>query len=334
MAAPLQSWRQFRSKRPLVLRIVSIGIGLLVIIALIIVGYQFDWTGFGGYTQVTTAHTLSGPSIGTVIRTEVSQPGKALWDWLQLLIIPLVLAVGALLFNFATTRSEQKIALDRQREELFQKYLDCMSDLLLKENLRTSARDAEVRKFARVRTITLLFQLDARRISYVFAFLDDAELMSHKKGEESIVSFCDANLEKVNFSGANLRGANLEQANLEGANLSRANLQWANLSLADLEGADLSGAYFYESNLWGARLEGANLSRAFIGASLSHADLTSANLANAVFPGIGASSFDEADLSRANLRGARVLTNVKLEEALEKAKSLKGATMPDGSIHP
>ncbi len=39
--------------------------------------------------------------------------GKTLWDWLQLLIIPLVLAVIALLFNRATTRTEQKIAAER-----------------------------------------------------------------------------------------------------------------------------------------------------------------------------------------------------------------------------
>ncbi len=39
--------------------------------------------------------------------------GKNLWDWLQLLIIPLVLAVIALLFNRATTRTEQKIAAER-----------------------------------------------------------------------------------------------------------------------------------------------------------------------------------------------------------------------------
>jgi len=97
-------WQQIKQHR------VAIGVSgvvLVVAIALIIAGYWFDWTGFNGYNQVTTAHTLSGPSAGTVVRTEVYQPGKSLWDWLQLLIIPVVLAVGALLFNLATTRTEQ-----------------------------------------------------------------------------------------------------------------------------------------------------------------------------------------------------------------------------------
>src|SRR6266487_5615358 len=61
--------------------------------------------------------------------------GKTLWDWLQLLIIPLALAVIALLFNLANSRTErqiakdrykqdQQIALDKQREDLLQTYLD------------------------------------------------------------------------------------------------------------------------------------------------------------------------------------------------------------------
>jgi len=65
---------------------------------------------------------------------------------------------------------DQNLALDKQREDLLQIYLDRMSELLLKEKLRSSAVNTEVRNVARVRTITILFQLDSRRIGYVFAF--------------------------------------------------------------------------------------------------------------------------------------------------------------------
>jgi uncharacterized protein YjbI with pentapeptide repeats len=104
-----------------------------------------------------------------------------------------------------------------------------MSDLLLKENLRSSAVDAEVRKFARVRTITLLFQLDARRIGYVFAFLRESGLMSTKPND-SIVSLKQADFQKINFSQAILTQADLSEANLAGANLNQATLIDANLS--------------------------------------------------------------------------------------------------------
>ena len=148
-------------------RWVTLGVLVLVgLIGLIFAGYwlNWDWTGFTEHVD---------------LRVPQYQLTKTLWDWLQLLLIPLVLAVAALLFNRATTRAEQTIALDKQREDLLQAYLDRMSELLLEKSLATSPSD-EARNVARVRTITTLFQLDARRVGYVFAFLREARLMSAK----------------------------------------------------------------------------------------------------------------------------------------------------------
>src|SRR6266700_5609846 len=164
--------------------------------------------------------------------------GKTLWDWLQLLIIPLALAVIALLFNLANSRTERQIAkqryeqdqqiaqqryeqdlqiaLDKQREDLLQAYLDRIAELLIEKQLGTSASE-EVRNVARVRTITVLTQLDARRIGYVFAFLREAELMSVTK-DDNAISLKNADLHAVDWSQADLRGADLRGVNLSGAN--------------------------------------------------------------------------------------------------------------------
>ena len=250
---------------------VAIGVGvivLVVVIVLIIIGYWFDWTGFNGYNQVTIIRTISGINTGTVTRTEEFQPGKVLWDWLQLLIIPVALAVGALLFNFANTRTEQniaaqrykqdqliaaqryeqdkqiaekryeqdqKLALDKQREDLLHIYLDRMSELLLDKQLRTSEPDAQVRNVARVRTITVLFQLDARRIEYVLAFLRDSHLISIDL-DKSIVNLSQADFRTINFGGINL-----SELNLSGTDLSKANLRETNLESADLSGVCFLG---------------------------------------------------------------------------------------------
>ena len=106
------------------------------ILALIAFGYRLSWTGF-----------LT----------------KTLWDWLQLLIIPAVLAIGGYLFNLATSRNEQKNTTDNQREVALQEYIDKMSQLLLKENLRASQPEDEVRNVARAHTLTVLSRLDGRR---------------------------------------------------------------------------------------------------------------------------------------------------------------------------
>jgi uncharacterized protein YjbI with pentapeptide repeats len=248
---------------------------------------------------------------------------------LQLLIIPLVLAIIALVFQLANSRTErqiarqryeqdQQIALDKQREDLLQAYLDRLSELLLKEKLRSSEVDAEVRNVARVRTITVLTQLDARRVGYVFTFLREAGLMSPTShfppGDPRAIDkpkpskIMSSEWGVVSLQGADLRAVNWSQADLSGAVLYQADLSRANLSRANLSNAVLSGA-----NLNGANLNEADLSRAFF----FDADLRGADLSG-------------ADLSGANLVEAEVT-----EEQLKEAKSLEGATMPDSTIpHP
>src|SRR5260221_14467790 len=142
----LRSWWQYIRNHWIVAVIIALVIAAMV---LIFIESLINGTGFNSYNKITVAHTISGTNAGTVIRTEEYQPGKALWDWLQLLIIPLVLAVAALLFNRATTRTEQKIALDKQREDLLQAYLDRMSELLLEKQLHSPASPYEIRNVTR-----------------------------------------------------------------------------------------------------------------------------------------------------------------------------------------
>src|SRR5215469_7675365 len=116
MIVRLRSWWQKRSKPLIVGAITIVVVGML---ALVLFGYllRLAWTGFFN---------------------------KTLWDWLQLLIVPLVLAIIALVFQLANSRTErqiakqryeqdQQIALDKQHEDLLQVYLDRISELLHKE---------------------------------------------------------------------------------------------------------------------------------------------------------------------------------------------------------
>jgi uncharacterized protein YjbI with pentapeptide repeats len=169
--------------------------------------------------------------------------------------------------------------------------------------LRDSAEEDEVRKIARVRTLTVLPRLDADRKMSVLQFLYESGLINKDK----LI---------IDLSGANLFQADLLQANLSNANLSAANLSPANLDGANLSEADLSGAFGVGPI--GAVIIRANLNRA----TLSGVTLIEANL-NGV-------SLSEADISGADLRDAK---NITIEELEKQAKSLKGATMPDGSIH-
>jgi Ca2+/H+ antiporter len=169
MGARFRSWRQQIKQHRVAIGVVAIV--LIVVIVFIIIGYLFDWTGFNGYNKVTITHTISGTNAGTVTKTEEYQPGKGLWDWLQLLIIPAVLAVAGYVINLTISRGEQEatkqraqseqeaaekrakteyeIALDNQREAALQEYIDKLAELLLEKKLRESkSEEDEVRKIA------------------------------------------------------------------------------------------------------------------------------------------------------------------------------------------
>src|SRR5437763_4042440 len=81
---------------------------------------------------------------------------KTLWDWLQLLIIPVVLAGGGYLFGTWQHDTDQQRALDQQQAAILQTYIDNMQDLLLNYNLLKSKPLDGVAILTRARTLTAL----------------------------------------------------------------------------------------------------------------------------------------------------------------------------------
>lgn len=191
-----------------------------------------------------------------------------------------------------------------------------MSELLLHEKLRISQPEDEVRRIARVRTLTVLPSLDGKRKRSVLQFLYEANLIDKDKPV--------VDLEGADLSHADLRRAAWDHANLRRANLRKARFWITYMDDADLSHADLQGADMNSTTLVGANLEFVNLQKANLygsllkGANLSFANLYEANLYN-------------TDLSDANLSNIHGIT---IEELEKKARSLKGAIMPNGSKHP
>ena len=221
---------------------------------------------------IGTLSLLAGVG-GVVIYGYSARPGwvgvadKEFWDYLELLVVPAALAIGAAWLNWAQNVRERnaqaarrKLVLEveslRAQDEALQAYLNLMAQLLLDKErpLRLSQEGSEERTLAQVRTLTVLDGLsDGERKGRVVKFLSDSKLIKNRL--------------VLGLGGAHLEGANLIWLDLEGADLRGANLSEALLIFADLRGADLRGA-----NLEGAQLGDADLS----GADLSGADLRGA----------------------------------------------------------
>src|SRR5215210_3272801 len=83
---------------------------------------------------------------------------KTLWDWLQLLLVPAMLALVGFLLAV-----QQQAEESRAQDEALQAYLEGMGNLVLDEGLLSSQEDEEVRTLARARTLTILGRVDGAR---------------------------------------------------------------------------------------------------------------------------------------------------------------------------
>src|SRR5262249_16860327 len=132
------------------------------------------------------------------------QPAKSLWDWLGLLAtlaIPIVVGFGAAWFTAQQGKVSSAENTDNQRENALQTYIDKISELLLEKNLRGSNSGDEIRKVARVRTVTMLFQLDNERKKSILRFLYESGLINKNN---SIIELRGVDLIKADLGDANL----------------------------------------------------------------------------------------------------------------------------------
>ncbi|MEG3435697.1 pentapeptide repeat-containing protein [Pannus brasiliensis CCIBt3594] len=205
---------------------------------------------------------------------------KKLWDFIQLLIVPIILGLATWGLSEFGKQRERDLAQDKARQDTLITYLDQMSKLL-SDGLRKAKTDDNKFIIGQAKTVIALRSLDTDRQSLVFQFLQASKLDSLNNDRGILY---EARLERIDLGEANIEGANLKRAHLEGATLKGANLFGADLLGARLEGAHLERANLERTHLERAHLEGANLAGAnlegsnLVGANLEGANLEGANL--------------------------------------------------------
>lgn len=230
-------------------------------------------------------------------------PGRSRtqWDWLQLLLVPIILiaGIGWLSFqqaqsNLQLSRQQHNTALQiadtQQQGTILSSYESNIAEMMLHDGLRTSQPNSTVALVAEVNTATTLRQLEPAGKGNLLRFLYETALINndtHVIGLSQLDAH-NANLVNIDLRDTYLFGLDLHGSDMRGINLSYATLNYASLANTNLAGADLHGSDMRNTDLTGANLNGADLK-----------DVTE-------------------------------LTNAQLA----KAKSLTGATMPDGSLHP
>jgi uncharacterized protein YjbI with pentapeptide repeats len=313
---------------------------------------RWDWLGVGERRWTKTAD-------------EELRPAKTAWDWLQLAVVPLVLAAIALAFNASQAsrdraRDEQRVREDRaaavqrvsedralaaaaRREEALQAYLTRMAELMLDRDLLRSKESSEVREVARAITLATLRRLNGDGRGQVVRFLAEAGLIgatpfpswrnqpAWTSGERPVVELRDADLRGAVLVDADLAGSVFSGAHLVDARLRGADLRWTTFEGAELRGADLDGAKLGNAELADSRLEdasfrGASLQHAgFVGACLTRVSFVRANLTNVSF---FLATGAGIDFTEANLKGWDLSGASLSQLTLDRAK-FDPRTLPD-----
>jgi len=239
--------------------------------------------------------------------------GKTVWDFLQLLIVPLMLVAIGLVFSLQQDARQQRVedqraeaerdlAAQRAQDEALQAYLNQMSQLLLDRKLLEAEQGTPLYTLAQARSSTAILRSNAEHNESVTRFLSESGLAVRSETSAGLLS--EVVLSHAKLSGAYLPNANLLQADLHGTDLHGADLDEAMLLRAYLGGANLSGADLYGANLSEAYLSNANLSDAYLeDIDLSITYLNKANLSGA---DLRYADLSGADLSGANLSGAKL----------------------------
>jgi uncharacterized protein YjbI with pentapeptide repeats len=236
---------------------------------------------------------------------------KTLFDWLDVVAVPAILALSAAGATYWISYQQILIGEDNRRSELMANYYERMQELLLKEKMLETPIGSQQRVMGSALTLSTFRQLgnDGERKGELLKFLYQAKLINgqcqvplapNQLQDCSIINLKGARLDKIAIeANVELSGVDLERARLAGANLVEIQLTKATMVAAELKRADLSKAVLNESQMKNAILDEAVLTDAnlyeanLVGASLKEATLTGANLA-------------KADLRCARLQGANL----------------------------
>ena len=155
---------------------------------------------------------------------------KTLWDFMSLLVVPVMLGSMALVYgSYDSSRqnaienqreeAQQVIEDNRINEEILQSYFDDISNLMLNHNLDAeNLTDKEIDEFnesqilARARTLATVSVLDGKRNGLLLRFLLETNLFDLLQGERLAIDLQKAVLSGYDLCGASLNGSNLSQA--------------------------------------------------------------------------------------------------------------------------
>ena len=177
-----------------------------------------DWTPTRNQALWSVRITIALITLVSILELIADYYDKTLWDWLDLLIVPVAIAGGVAWFNQQQQKQQDKRDQDQQEHDALQAYLDQIGTLLLKKKLHIADDTADERRLARARTLTVLDMLSPARKPRALEFLFEMGLIQTiPPNREPVISLRFAILSEAPLANRHLlKSADLDRATLVG----------------------------------------------------------------------------------------------------------------------
>ena len=171
--------------------------------------------------------------------------GHSLFNWVEALAVPVVIATISGLFLVAAQRaahrsdSQREWGLEEDRSNTLRAYPDRISELILEHGLAVSTTESAVRAGAVARTYAALRVLDGTWKGILGRFPHESHLIN---GSSPVISLALADLAGSTLSSADLQVCNFSEANLNAAAFDKAALREAIFKYAVISADQLTRA--------------------------------------------------------------------------------------------
>lgn len=204
---------------------------------------------------------------------------KQLWNWLELLIIPILLAFGGFFLQTQTAQRQKYFDAQQKKQQSLKEYFKSVQGIVnypLKKN-----RSKEIEKeYQETKSHHLIDNLSYEEIKIIESFTQLVFSEIDGKQKRQVVKFLYAlglikchedknenscekiiNLERADLTKADLKNLDLKNVLLEGVNLKDADLSNADLELANLQNANLENTDFKLAKLKNATMSNADFGK-------------------------------------------------------------------------
>lgn len=285
----------------------------------------------------------------------IHQQSKTLWDWLQLLLVPIILILGGFWLNRSESRhslemqksiNDTNLSIEKERFEdgILNSYINDIAQMIINSDT-AKLRTNRIMAVYKIKTLTTLNRLNSERRNYLIQFLVDSKMLNYwdflsdfKNIHVSGIFFNDVSFDDFKFIGSSISSSRFFSCSIQSSKSSHSDFTSSMFNDMKINIFDISSSKFIQSSLvkvifseckikdskfYGSKIQHSSLGNSTIESSdLSCSTISNTNFSDTKFyccdfirSSIKDSSFIDVDFWNVNFSNTELI-NVTIENLI------------------